>query len=169
MLIYLDACAIIEAREKSTIAGQALANLMIDAFEAGTMLRTSELSLLEVLVVPVRGLDAPDEETRLESKTVHDWYVRNLVASGRLIKTLAIDATILRKAAWLRAQIGSLKPPDAIHIATALAAGCRYFVTGDTRLTSAISRCRSLLADVVLEIVETNEGQLSTLAERISE
>lgn len=167
MLIYLDACAIIEAREKATAAGQALANLMIDAFETGTILRTCELSLLEVLVGPLKNIGASDEEASRESQTVHDWYVRNLVPDGRFVKTLPADATVFRQAASLRAAIGSLKPPDAIHIAAASTAGCRIFVTGDERLTRAIQRYRQLSGELELEIVALDAEQLNALAERI--
>lgn len=169
MLIYLDACAIIEAREKTTDASQALANLMIEAFEAGTMLRTCKLSLMEVLVGSFRGINAADEATRSENRSLHDWYVGNLVPDGHFIKTLAIDAGVLRMAAWLRAQIDSLKPPDAIHIASASLAGCRYFVTGDARLTRAIARLRAISPDVAFESIGLDETELRALAEQITE
>lgn len=145
MLIYLDACAIIEAREKFTPAGQAIANLMIDAFEGDTLLRTSELSLLEVLVRPLQDIHSSEPQASLESRAVRDWYTRNLVTNGRFLRIAAIDTNILQTAARLRAdasrdQSGSLKTPDAIHFATALLTGCSHFVTGDERLSKAITQ-----------------------------
>ncbi|WP_420102014.1 type II toxin-antitoxin system VapC family toxin [Bosea sp. (in: a-proteobacteria)] len=170
MLIYLDACAIIEAREKFTPAGQSIANLMIDAFNGDTLLRTCELSLLEVLVRPLHDIESPDAQIRSESGALRDWYTRNLVSDGLFLKTSAIDAETLRTAAWLRATAsrdhsGSLKAPDAIHFASAVLAGCSHFVTGDERLSNAIARH---VEGSRIEIVALDDAAIDELAKRIT-
>jgi predicted nucleic acid-binding protein len=170
MLIYLDACAVIEAREKFTPAGQAIANLMIDAFEGDTLLRTCELSLLEVLVRPLQDIESPDSQIRAEGRALHDWYMRNLVSDGRFLRTCAIDTETLQTAARLRAtasrnQSGSLKTPDALHFASALLAGCGHFVTGDERLSNAIARHGE---GSKIEIVALDEVAIGELAKRMT-
>lgn len=169
MLTYLDACAIIEAREKDTDAGEALANLMIDAFEVGTMLRTCELSLLEVLVGPLQNAHLSDQQAQSESRALRDWYMRNIVSDGRFLKTLPVNTAVLTTAASLRAdakrdQSGSLKTPDAIHFAAALEAGCGCFITGDERLAHAISRHE---AGSRLNVVALDEPAITALSKRI--
>ena len=42
-----------------------------------------------------------------------------------------ITLPVLREVAQLRAAIPALRTPDAIHAATALAAGCAMFLTND--------------------------------------
>jgi predicted nucleic acid-binding protein len=167
MLIYLDACAIIEAREKLTDAGQSLSNIMIEAFERRVALRTCELSLLEVLVYPITGLRSPNVEVRNDSKELHDWYVRNLVPNGRFIDTISISTQVLASAATLRSQTPSLKAPDAIHLAAAQISRCSHFITGDDRLMKSIARHRAQDPLFKIETVELDCFKLDALAEAI--
>jgi predicted nucleic acid-binding protein len=80
---------------------------------------TSELSLLEVLVKPLRIGDT----------TLQTMFIGTLYGTPGL-SCVSITRQILEIAASLRATTG-LKTPDAIHAATALAAGCTLFVTND--------------------------------------
>lgn len=169
MLIYLDACAIIEAREKPTPAGKALANLIVDASGTDTLLTTSELSLVEVLVEPLRGFIAralADEQ--LDSREYHDWYVENLVPDSLVIRTIAVEAGILRQAAILRARVKSLKAPDAIHIASAISMECTHFITGDGRLVRAIERDSAWASKPGFQFVDLNANALNELAAAVS-
>lgn len=50
---------------------------------------------------------------------------------GAEIDLLTIDLPVLERAAALRLAHRGLRTPDAIHAATAIAAGCRLFVTND--------------------------------------
>ncbi len=54
----------------------------------------------------------------------------NFIHGGGLISVVNVDRSIALKAAQLRAKYG-LKPPDAIHLATAIERNCEYFVTTD--------------------------------------
>jgi predicted nucleic acid-binding protein len=82
---------------------------------------TSQLSLAEVLVAPLRkGL--PE---------IANTY-RELL-SGRTLRVESISGAILERAAELRAQFTTLKLGDAIHAATALLHGCTSFITNDSR------------------------------------
>ncbi len=80
---------------------------------------TSELSLLETLVVPIRNQDASLEAA-----------YENLL-TGYKVTMLPISTEILRLATNLRAD-QRLKTPDAIHSATALTSGCDYLIANDT-------------------------------------
>jgi predicted nucleic acid-binding protein len=86
------------------------------------LLVTSELTLLEVLVVPFR-LGADELAQRYEA----------LLERGRGLRLVPIDRTQLRAAAHLRALYG-LRTPDALQIAAALSQQCSAFVTNDRRL-----------------------------------
>ena len=73
---------------------------------------TSELTLLETLVAPLRNGVA-----LLAARREGLWQQPNT-------RMLPITAGVLREAA-------RLKTPDAIHAATAILAGCALFVTND--------------------------------------
>jgi predicted nucleic acid-binding protein len=88
-------------------------------FDAGAItIVSSELALLETLVVPIR-----DQDDVLVSI-----YEQLLVSSE--VQLVAISQSILRAAAQLRATTG-LKTPDAIHAATAISARATLFLTND--------------------------------------
>ncbi len=91
-----------------------------EAVAAGTTQAiSSELTLMETLVMPLRNGDAA-----LQSSREALWQQANTLL-------IPITQDILREAARLRATIPALKTPDAIHAATALVAGCALFVTND--------------------------------------
>jgi predicted nucleic acid-binding protein len=83
---------------------------------------TSAVTLLEVLVVPLRT----------ENHGLARDYQEVLTAS-RGIRLVDVDHTQLRAAAGLRAKHG-LRTPDALQLAAALTTGCAAFVTNDGRL-----------------------------------
>ena len=80
---------------------------------------TSALTLLEVLVVPLRHGDVALAR-RYEA----------LLSRGRGLTMLDVSRSVLRDAAALRAATGA-RTPDAIQLATALQAGCSAVVTND--------------------------------------
>lgn len=83
---------------------------------------TSELSLLETLVQPLR---------RADYELAQD-YVDVLTGSPGLT-LVPIDRTLLVKAATLRAR-HRLKTPDSLQVAAAVTARCTTFLTNDRRL-----------------------------------
>ncbi len=97
---------------------------LIDRVRTGghPALVTSELTLAEVLA-PEKRADALSPEMK------RDAYLGLLVESG-LITLVEVSRSILIDTAELRSRT-RLKLPDAIHLVSALAAGCRYFVSGD--------------------------------------
>lgn len=79
---------------------------------------SSELILMETLVLPLRNAD----------QFLLDAYEQLLLYGG--IQLIPITQSILRQAANLRAT-SNLKTPDAIHAATALSVSCNQFISND--------------------------------------
>ena len=84
---------------------------------------TSALTLGELLPVPLRKQD----------HTLVQFY-RELLTIPSVLEVAPVSLAILDAAAVLRSQT-NLKLPDAIHLATALDTGCRFFVTNDQKMT----------------------------------
>lgn len=97
---------------------------------------TSELTLLETLVKPLR-----DGDHALAAD-----YEKFLTATR--VKLLPVTADILRQAARIRAD-ARLRTPDAVHAATALAAGCAQFLTNDDDYRKLASLPAVVLHEVV--------------------
>jgi predicted nucleic acid-binding protein len=96
--------------------------LFKEADAGDRVLVTSELSLLEVLVVPYR----------VGNRQLAERY-EALLTRSRGIRMVPLTRDQLRAAAQLRAASG-VKTPDALQIVAAIGAGCQTFVTNDRRL-----------------------------------
>ena len=83
---------------------------------------TSALTLLEVLAVPLRAGNEP-LALRYES----------LLTRGRGLHLLELTRPLLRAAAQLRA-VTSMRTPDALQVAAALAAGATRLLTSGRRI-----------------------------------
>ena len=120
-IVYIDANVFIYAIEDHTTYSTPARELfgMLDAGLAQGL--TSELTLAEVLVLPLR-------QNNYQLVTAHE-----MLLSTRTVVAQPVTRAILRKAAEIRAQTGQ-KLPDAIHAATAIAAGCTVVVSQDQRL-----------------------------------
>jgi predicted nucleic acid-binding protein len=167
--IYLDANAVIDSRESSAGRGPALRELIIDVRNIGYSLVTSELTLAEVLVVPLRGLvDRSPEDEDPESRELHDWYLANLKPEHAVILTLPMTQRVLVRAALIRARVTGIKLPDAIHVATAIEGGASYFLTADRRLEAAFMRDGEWVADPKLAFVSTEDETLRAFLSSLS-
>lgn len=121
-VVYLDTNVFIFALEGAAPFASGLADLFASIDTGGVMAVTSELTLAEVLVRP---FEIEDDEA------VRTFELALSSRSGLSVEP--VDRAILRTSAKVRAELGG-KLPDAIHIATAVERGCRYFVTEDHRL-----------------------------------
>jgi predicted nucleic acid-binding protein len=117
-LVYLDANAVIYSVEKHPIYWPLLQPLWLAAKGKTIEIVSSDLTLMESLVAPLKSGD-----TAL-ANTYEQLFQQ---AQTRL---LPIAQDILREAARLRATT-KLKTPDAIHLATAQQMVCVLFVTND--------------------------------------
>jgi predicted nucleic acid-binding protein len=123
--IYIDSNPIIYLIEQYPRFADVLSELFRLIDDAQILATTSELTLAEVLVKPLR-----DQRRDLQQS-----FEQRLQTSGGLIVT-EIDRPILVRAAEIRAAQASLRLPDAIHLATALETNCEMFLTNDGRIKS---------------------------------
>jgi predicted nucleic acid-binding protein len=116
--VYVDANTVIYVVEKIEPYHTLLAPLWLAAQAGQLLVVTSELTWLETLTKPLR-----------EGNAVLESLFRAFLTAAEVRLTPATLA-LWEHAARLRA-VG-LKTPDALHAATALAAGCVLFLTNDT-------------------------------------
>lgn len=134
--IYLDTQVIIYTVEANPNYYSLLQPLWLK-FQAGEIeLMTSELTLLETLVFPLKNAN-----TILVSD-----YEQLLLSSD--IQLVPITQSVLRTAANLRANT-RLKTPDAIHAATAISEGCTLFLTNDNGFRNVPHLSVVILTDVL--------------------
>ena len=84
----------------------------------------STITLMEVLVVPLRRGDS-GLATRY----------RDILLRSSNVRAIEVNQTVAETAARIRADYNT-KPPDSIHLATAVVAGAQYFLTNDKALPS---------------------------------
>ena len=109
--LYLDANIFIYAFENTDEKSERLRALIAaTSSPRHRFLATSELTLAEIVVVPLRNGN------------------RHLISRD-----------VLWLAAVLRSENRELRLPDAIHLATAMLFGCDSFLSGDLRLTGSYS------------------------------
>ena len=116
--VYVDTAPVIYAVERHADYAPLLLPLWAAMDAQNIEIVTSELTLLETLVKPLR-----DGDGALAAD-----YEKFLTATR--VRLRPVTADILRQAARIRAD-ARLRTPDAIHAATASAAGCVQFLTND--------------------------------------
>ena len=117
-LVYIDTMTLIYTVERYP-AYWPLLDPLWQAARAGSIeVISSELTLMEVLVGPVKSGNA----------NLVNAFEQALL--GTNMRLLAITQAVLREAARLRATT-RLRTPDALHAATGLQASCALFITND--------------------------------------
>jgi predicted nucleic acid-binding protein len=135
--VYVDTNAVVYRVEQIEPYLTASAPLW-DALDAGRVsIVTSELTLLEVLVKPLR-----------EGKTDLVSLYRTVLLGTVGLTCLPVSRPILESAAQLRAAT-NLKTPDAIHAATAQMHGSTLFVSNDGGFRRVASLAVAVLSDIV--------------------
>lgn len=133
--IYLDANGFIYSVERVAPYDVLLDGFWRDIRTQGLTVLTSELTLLETLVKPIRSGDRTLEAT-----------FRAVLLTTPDIKLAPITRAILDRAAQLRAT-ANLKTADAIHAATALEHGSTLFVTNDAVFSRTPGLSVAILAE----------------------
>ncbi|MGF9565259.1 type II toxin-antitoxin system VapC family toxin [Neorhizobium sp. JUb45] len=151
--IYLDTNLFITAFEtQSGVVGK-VALLLGGPVHKPQRFVTSELTLAELLVLPYRNADA----------ALIDLYDK-LLSNSPWLDVRQVYRDIMPGAARLRAANLGLKLPDAIHLATAVDAGCTYFLTYDLGIAKV-----KLPSDSTLTILRPDEATLTSLLESLAE
>jgi predicted nucleic acid-binding protein len=119
--VFLDTCIFIYFIEENK-AFISTVNSIFAGIDKGKIYAvTSELTLLETLVIPLRANDEKLAQT----------YEEILSESQGLVMK-ALDRNLLINAADLRTKYG-IKTPDAIQISAALQTNCKTMITNDRR------------------------------------
>lgn len=118
-LVYVDTSILIYSVETHAAYWPILQPLWQAARTARITLATSELTILETLVGPLKS-----------GNTVLVEAYNQLLTSSEM-RLFPIAQPILREAASLRAGVPGLRTPDAVHAVTALFADCAMFLTND--------------------------------------
>ena len=116
--VYLDTSPIIYSVEKHADYWLLLTSLWQSLKAKEIEVFTSELTLLETLVQPIKQ----------NNQNLVSAYETLLTKSD--INLLPISLDVLRDSANLRAT-KNLKTPDEIHASSAFSVGCDYFVTNE--------------------------------------
>lgn len=136
--VYLDANILIYAMETDGDEGLLARRWLLQVDRGRLRAVTSELTMVEVLPQPIA----------LGNIALVQGYRRFFKGSANF-SVVPVARAILEAATDLRAKLGS-ETPDAIHVATALSAGCRSFLTNDGRLRLPDKVIRRALADVMI-------------------
>lgn len=137
--VFIDTAPFIYFIEKNSRYHQIVKPVisLIDSSQA--MGVTSTITLLEVLVQPIRE----------GKRKIAEQYKAILLDSAGLT-TLEITHQISERAAHLRAK-HSLRTPDALQLAAALVANADYFLTNDITLKKA-KEIKVLILDDLLKV-----------------
>ncbi len=133
--IYLDTNVFIEMWEnKGTFDSDKIWQMFTLGVDRGWRFVSSELTLAEVLVKPIRT-----------AKDTGDWgladtYRFHIYDKGSLQRIVPISRQILDNAANVRSENTAIKLPDAIHLSTALAENCTIFISNDGPFVKAIKK-----------------------------
>lgn len=121
--VYLDSNVFITAFENAGARSDHAWWIML-AMENGDIIgATSEMTLAEVLVKPIE----------LSAAELTDAYKQS-ITPGPNFEVIPVRREILIEAAGIRARRSSIRLPDAVHIASARALSCRFFVSDDARI-----------------------------------
>jgi len=135
--VFLDTAPLIYYIEENRKYSSVLNKLFLANSKGDFLFQTSVITLLEVLVHPMR---------ENEHQLVEEY--KNILCNSPSIDIIDLTVDIAIKAAALRAKYG-LITPDSIQVATALNASAEYFLTNDIRL-KAISEIEILILDEIV-------------------
>lgn len=136
--VFLDTAPLIYYIEENPKYSPILNKLFSENSKGIFLFQTSVITLLEVLVLPMRQ----DENQLVEQ-------YQNILCNSPSINILDLNIEIAQKAALFRAKFG-LKTPDSIQLATAVYSSADYFLTNDIRL-KAVKEIEILILDEIIK------------------
>lgn len=135
-VIYIDTPVVIYSMEWNPDYYSLLQPLWLKFQTGEIQIISSELILMEALVLPLRNNDT----------FLINAYEELLLSEN--MQLVPISQSILRQAANLRATT-NLKTPDAIHAATALSVNCNQFITNDKGFRNFLSLPVIILSELL--------------------
>ena len=132
--VFLDTAPLIYYIEENQQYSKILDPLFLTNSKGKFLFQTSMITLLEVLVLPMR---------KNEHQLVEQY--KNILCNSQTIEIFDLDIDIAIAAAGYRAKYG-LKTPDSIQVATAVCSSADYFLTNDIRL-KAVKEIEVLILD----------------------
>ena len=130
-LIHLDAGVLIGALDADDAHHDSATANLARARVAGDLLEISASVAAEILVAPAR-------HSARSADVVEEFLDRAAIA------TVAVDRSIARRAAELRARHTALRRPDALVIATAVSRSADQLITTDRRWPTRLGLTDSL-------------------------
>ncbi len=129
MGIALDTNIFVYAYERSDESGERARTLLKKIIQPKSKIFLSVLVFEEFLVkIYKKGLQ----------KKLNQY--ESFLTGGGIFTVLDVNRQIARVAAKLRATYPSLRAPDAIHLASAIEAGVKVFITTDRKLPRKVGR-----------------------------
>jgi len=122
--VFLDTAPLIYYMEENQHYSKILDTLFLTNSKGIFLFQTSVITLLEVLVLPMR---------QKEHQLVEQY--QNILCNSPTIEIFDLNIEITMSAAGYRAKYG-LRTPDSIQVATAVYSSADYFLTNDIRLRS---------------------------------
>jgi len=135
-VIYIDTPVVIYSVEWNPDYYSLLQPLWLKFQTGEIQIISSELILMETLVLPLKNNDT----------FLLNAYEELLLSEN--MQLVPINQSILRQAANIRATT-NLKTPDAIHAATALSVNCNQFLTNDKGFRNVPSLPVIILSEVL--------------------
>ncbi|MBV8425909.1 MAG: type II toxin-antitoxin system VapC family toxin [Hyphomicrobiales bacterium] len=139
--VYLDANVLVRGMERTDTGAGEVGRLIEFAGRNRLELVTSELTLSEVLVGPIRVGDDHLVAAYLD-----------LLTDDSVCKLLPVTRDILIESSQIRAR-SSARLADSVHVATAKLSGCRLIVSYDRRLRDFCD----------LDVIEPSHALFATL------
>jgi len=136
--VYLDTNIVIYAIEGFADLANQIRALLQALDDAEIVAVTSELTLAEALIKPLKDQNQPVQQA----------YKKFLTPTS-VLQVVPISNNILEAAAQLRATT-KLKLPDAIHLATANLNDCDCFLTNDDSFKSVTTANIKILSEINL-------------------
>lgn len=137
--VFLDTAPLIYYIEESRQYSPILNKLFLENSKGEFLFQTSVITLLEVLVLPMR---------KYEFQLVEQY--QNILCNSPSIDIFDLNIEIAKSAAGFRAKYG-LKTPDSIQVATAIYSSADYFLTNDIRI-KAIKEIEILVLDELIKV-----------------
>lgn len=118
-LIYIDTSPVIYFLERNPVYVERMREVFHTADTGVLTIVSSTLTLMETLVKPSRSGD------HTLYALYRDWFM-----TTEHMRIVPVTETVAERGAAIRATY-NLKPPDALHIATAIEEQCDLFLTND--------------------------------------